>query len=452
MRRRFILSFLAACLIAICTGPVYAQSWLEAISNKAAQEVVEHSGQALQETADGRVKCVAGDQACVDSARQQGKEVVLTNKKGKALPPDQQPGSSGSSTATTATESGSTGANSKGGTVVSGGTSSAGSSQPNLTAVKSDFVPGDKLIFYDDFTDMRGDEPPPHWKVRGGTAELRTAGDVRQLTLATHGMRISPNIRQLPKNFTLEADYAFGPHSGNGNGLIWSFRRDPDGSPTMVVDVLVQEGGARITAQAGPVDQTEGIGNTTVAVDQKQPMTFALWVQEGRIRIYVNGKRTVDANQIALGDINFVDMDAGVDQEAGGYVGIRRARIAETAPDFSKTMMSGRYVTHGILFDTDSDRIKADSAATLRMIASGLQASTGGNFLIEGHTDSTGDVAHNMDLSRRRAEAVRSVLVSQFGIDGARLTTTGLGSTKPVASNNTPQGRAENRRVEFVRQ
>jgi outer membrane protein OmpA-like peptidoglycan-associated protein len=86
------------------------------------------------------------------------------------------------------------------------------------------------------------------------------------------------------------------------------------------------------------------------------------------------------------------------------------------------------------------------------MIASGLQAGAGSNFLIEGHTDSTGDAAHNMDLSKRRAEAVKSVLVSQFGIDGARLTTTGLGATKPVASNDTPQGRAENRRVEFIRQ
>ena len=417
MRRHFTLSLLAAGLIAICAGPVYAQAWLETIKNKAAQEVAEHGSQVLHETADGKVKCVAGDQACVD------------------------------------TESGSSGADSKGGAALSGSTSSAGSSgQPMLTAVKSDFVPGDKLIFYDDFTDMRGDEPPPHWKVRGGTAELRTAGEVRQLTLSTHGMRVSPNIRKLPKNFTLEADYAFGPHSGNGNGVIWSFRRDPDGSPTLIVDLLVQEGGTRLTAQAGPIDQTEGIGNTSVAVDQQQPMTFALWVQEGRIRIYVNGKRAVDANQIALGDINYVDMDAGVDQEAGGYVGIRRARIAETAPDFSKTIMSGRYVTHGILFDTDSDRIKPDSAATLRMIASGLQASPGGNFLIEGHTDSTGDAAHNMDLSKRRAEAVKSVLVSQFGIDGARLTTAGLGSTKPVASNDTPQGRAENRRVEFVRQ
>jgi len=160
----------------------------------------------------------------------------------------------------------------------------------------------------------------------------------------------------------------------------------------------------------------------------------------------------VDVNQIALGDINYVDMDARVDQESGGWVGIRRARIAEAAPDFSKTIMSGRYVTRGILFDVDSDRIKPESAATIKMIASGMQANAGTRFLIEGHTDSTGDAAHNMDLSKRRAEAVKSVLVSQFGIDAARLTTAGLGSTKPVASNDTPQGRAENRRVEFVRQ
>jgi outer membrane protein OmpA-like peptidoglycan-associated protein len=220
----------------------------------------------------------------------------------------------------------------------------------------------------------------------------------------------------------------------------------------MVIDVLVQQGGARITVQAGPIDQTEGIGNTTVAVDQTQPMAFALWLQEGRIRIYVNGKRAVDVNQIVLGDINYVDMDAGVDEGAGGYVGIRRARIAEAAPDFGKVIMSGRYVTHGILFDTDSDRIKPDSAATIKLIAGGLQANLGSNFLIEGHTDSTGDATHNMDLSKRRAEAVKSVLVTQFGIDASRLTTVGLGSSKPVASNDKPQGRAENRRVEFVRQ
>jgi outer membrane protein OmpA-like peptidoglycan-associated protein len=259
-------------------------------------------------------------------------------------------------------------------------------------------------------------------------------------------------VKTLPRNFTLEADYQFGSHGGNGNGAIWNFRKDSGGSPTMKVDMLVQEGGTRIVAYAGPIDEMESIGDTVVKVNQNQPIYLAVWAQEGRIRIYLNGNRAIDVNQIALGTINFVEMDAAVDQEMGGYVGIRRARIAETAPDFSKTIMSGRYVTHGILFDVDSDRIKPESAATIKMIASGLQSSSGSNFVIEGHTDSTGDAAHNMDLSQRRAEAVKSVLVAQFGIDGARLTTKGLGATKPVASNNTPQGRAENRRVEFVRQ
>jgi outer membrane protein OmpA-like peptidoglycan-associated protein len=418
---------------------VHAQAWLETIKNKAAQEAVEHGSDLLHESADGTVKCVAGDQACIDQAQQQGKEVVVTNKKGKALPPDQQPKSGSSASA-----------DQSGMSSVAGAGSSDG--QPNLTAVRSDFVPGDKLILYDDFTDMMGDEPPPHWKVRGGTAELRTGGDVRQLTLSTHGTMISPNVKTLPKNFTLETDYQFGPHDGNGNGAIWYFRKDSGGSETMKIDMLVQEGGTRVVAYAGPMDQMESIGDTVVKVDQNKPIYFAVWAQEGRIRIYLNGIRAVDANQISLGTINYVEMDAAVSEGSGGYVGIRRARIAETAPDFSKTIMSGRYVTRGILFDVDSDRIKPESAATIKMIASGVQANAGTSFLIEGHTDSTGDAAHNMDLSKRRAEAVKSVLVSQFGVDAARLTTAGLGSTKPVASNNTPQGKAENRRVEFVRQ
>jgi outer membrane protein OmpA-like peptidoglycan-associated protein len=439
MRRHSIALLFSACLMLLGLDRVHAQAWLETIKNKAAQEAVEHGSDLLHESADGKVKCVAGDQACIDQAQQQGKEVVVTNKKGKPLPPDQQPKTVSSA-----------GAGQSGTSGVAGPGSSAG--QPNLTAVKSDFVPGDRLIFYDDFTDMGGDESPPHWKVRGGTAELRTGDQVRQLTLTTHGMTISPNVKALPKNFTLEADYLFGPHGGNGNGVIWSFRRDPGGSPTMTINVLVQEGGTRIAASAGPIDQTESIGDKVVKVNQQQPIFLALWVQDGRIRIYLNGERAIDVNQIALGTINYVDMDAAVDQEAGGFVGVRRARIAETAPDFSKTIMSGRYVTRGILFDVDSDRIKPESAATIKMIANGLQSSSGSNFVIEGHTDSTGDAAHNMDLSQRRAEAVKSVLVTQFGIDGARLTTRGLGATKPVATNNTPQGRAENRRVEFVRQ
>ena len=134
-------------------------------------------------------------------------------------------------------------------------------------------------------------------------------------------------------------------------------------------------------------------------------------------------------------------------------MGIRRVRLAESAPDFSKTILaSGRFVTHAILFDTDSDRIKPESAPAIRQIARALETNPSLKLLVEGHTDSTGTAEKNLDLSKRRAEAVKAVLAAQFGVEAGRLSAAGLGATKPLDSNDTPAGRAQNRRVEFVRQ
>ena len=128
-------------------------------------------------------------------------------------------------------------------------------------------------------------------------------------------------------------------------------------------------------------------------------------------------------------------------------------RFAESTPDFSQVISaSGRYVSHGILFDTGSDLLKPESAAVIQSIARGLETNPSLKALIEGHTDSVGNAAQNLDLSRRRAEAVKAVLASQFKVDASRLTTAGLGATKPIDSNDTPQGRSQNRRVEFVKQ
>ncbi len=137
----------------------------------------------------------------------------------------------------------------------------------------------------------------------------------------------------------------------------------------------------------------------------------------------------------------------------GASVGFRSVRFAESAPDFSQTILSsGRYVSHGILFDTNSDRLKPESAAPIQAVARALTTNPALKLLIEGHTDSAGNAAANLDLSKRRAEAVKSILVSQFAVDASRLTTNGLGATKPIDTNDTPQGRSQNRRVEFVKQ
>jgi len=138
----------------------------------------------------------------------------------------------------------------------------------------------------------------------------------------------------------------------------------------------------------------------------------------------------------------------------GGYRpnGIRSVRIAESAPDFSSVInASGKYISHGIHFDTDSDRLKPESAAVIKQVASGLNKNPNLKVEIDGYTDSVGNAGHNLDLSKRRAEAVRSVLISQFGIEASRLTASGFGAGKPISSNDTPDGRAQNRRVEFVK-
>jgi len=155
-------------------------------------------------------------------------------------------------------------------------------------------------------------------------------------------------------------------------------------------------------------------------------------------------------------DANHVEFDpmTRLEAEISGYRpnGIRSVRIAESAPDFSSLINStGKYITHGIYFDTDSDRLKPESGAVLKQVAAGLQKNPNLKLEIDGFTDSVGDAAHNLDLSKRRAQAVASVLASQFGVESARLSVNGFGSAQPIGSNDTPAGRAANRRVEFVK-
>jgi len=112
---------------------------------------------------------------------------------------------------------------------------------------------------------------------------------------------------------------------------------------------------------------------------------------------------------------------------------------------------SGRTRVYGINFDSDSDRIKEESKPTLDQIVAMLKAKADWKMSIEGHTDSTSTPRHNQGLSERRAVSVKNYLTTA-GIDKSRLTTVGYGQDKPVAPNDNPIGKAQNRRVELVKQ
>lgn len=113
---------------------------------------------------------------------------------------------------------------------------------------------------------------------------------------------------------------------------------------------------------------------------------------------------------------------------------------------------TGHAAVYGIYFDTGKSEVKPASAATLKEIALLLQRSPQLKLYVVGHTDNQGALDMNMDLSRRRADAVVKVLVSGYSVNAARLSAQGDGPTAPVASNDAEAGRAKNRRVELVKQ
>jgi outer membrane protein OmpA-like peptidoglycan-associated protein len=128
-------------------------------------------------------------------------------------------------------------------------------------------------------------------------------------------------------------------------------------------------------------------------------------------------------------------------------------RVAAGGRDlYERLEAEGRVATQGIYFATDSAVIRPESTATLKEIGEMLRARPELRITIEGHTDSDGEEAYNLDLSARRARAVKANLVEAFGIDAGRLETAGLGETRPVGDNATPEGKQQNRRVELVKQ
>jgi outer membrane protein OmpA-like peptidoglycan-associated protein len=118
-----------------------------------------------------------------------------------------------------------------------------------------------------------------------------------------------------------------------------------------------------------------------------------------------------------------------------------RSAIAET----------GKVTLYGIYFDTDSATVKSDSAPTLEEITELLRNSPDLDIIVVGHTDSAGGYDYNISLAERRAQAVATVLIDEYGVDASRLGNAGVGYLAPAASNETEEGRALNRRVELVK-
>jgi outer membrane protein OmpA-like peptidoglycan-associated protein len=146
----------------------------------------------------------------------------------------------------------------------------------------------------------------------------------------------------------------------------------------------------------------------------------------------------------ARGNVAVVRVVETKEMETNKIVFLNASQMEQAIAD------SGKVALYGIMFDFDKDVVKPESKPTLDEIAKLLQAKPDMKLKIVGHTDNKGTAEYNLDLSTRRAANVVAALTSVYGIAPGRLTSEGAGLTQPIASNDTEEGRAKNRRVELI--
>jgi len=175
----------------------------------------------------------------------------------------------------------------------------------------------------------------------------------------------------------------------------------------------------------------------------------AIGYKNKQIKIYVDQYRVlvIPDCKMDFGSLTFV----GVASQEAPII-FKNVKIAQGGSQnmIGNILTNGKFVTHGITFDIDKSVIKPESMGVLNQVAKFLKENSAVNMEIDGHTDNSGAAAHNLTLSQQRADAVKAQLVS-MGIDASRLSTKGFGDTKPIGDNGSPEGKANNRRVEFVK-
>ncbi|MBI5836819.1 MAG: OmpA family protein [Candidatus Eisenbacteria bacterium] len=312
---------------------------------------------------------------------------------------------------------------------------------------KYDFVPGDKVIFYDDLSREEMGEFPSRWKLQNGVFEVAKGGD-RPWILCTDRGTIFPKVAEgpLPPKYTFEMDfYSKGPGLrghwfciawfGKGLDPIGYFRLGNNGQTNVrILDKDLASKTLEPELAAGPHAMRIMATSTT-------------------LKCYVDNVRVAN---IPATD-GFLPTHFGLYQspyteEGNNPMLFGNVRYAEGGKTLKEQLdEAGRIVTHGILFASGSAVIKGESYKTLADIGKLLTESAELRLSIEGHTDSDGADAANLGLSQKRAESVKTYLVENSGVDAGRLETKGWGEGKPIDKNVTPEGKANNRRVELVK-
>jgi len=323
-----------------------------------------------------------------------------------------------------------------------------------------DFVPGDQVLLYEDFSqDAVGDFPALWTTNKSGEINTLSIAPGNWLNLnATEGNWWLLKQIDFPKNFILEFDvvpkkggarYAVGLAIYGENG--YKEMSDPYASKTGLIINIAKTAWESYGIKAGSPKIN---GNSTLnPVEEEKVNHVIVWVQNRRVRIYHKGGKVLDMPTNLYDDSKFTRLGFMLYRGASCASYVSNIKITTASPDTrNKLLTEGKLVTYGIYFDVNKDVVKPESYGTLNDIAKILNEVPEVKVKIVGHTDSDGNDAANLDLSKRRAASVKAELAKTFGVNADRLITDGMGESQPVAPNDTPVNKALNRRVEFIKQ
>lgn len=439
MNRILTLLIAAVLLTAAAPSSADAQSIGERLKQRAADRAKQRgedvlnrkTDEAVDKAIDGglsAVKCVVTDTECISKARDEGRTVVRTDKAGKTIPADVE------------VEKQATRAAAASSSPASGGAAAAGPARVTTGGAWAnyDFLPGEKPLVVTDFAgDVVGDFPRRleavggNWEVVDidGTKWMRGNGSRNQFAVKA--------AAPLPARWTLEFEML------GTAGECWLYP-DGDDEDQYLIFAPNHSGGYKRN------------GGTAARVEPKEdgagvPFQGRVMVDGNYFKSYIDEKRVSNVPNLAYKRSDRVLFWCDGTEDDPMF--LRNIRLAGGGRKLYDALAeSGRVATQGIYFDTGKELIRPESTPTLKEIAAMLSEHADLQLTIEGHTDNVGAAPANLTLSQRRADAVRSALVSQYGIDGSRLTAKGLGQTVPAAPNTTPEGRQQNRRVELVKQ
>jgi len=326
---------------------------------------------------------------------------------------------------------------------------------------KFDYVPGDKQLFFDDFTnDFIGDFPAK-WNTDGG-GEVVSIEDTKWLEMKMSSFYV-PDVGELPENYTIEFDIRTKGLDKNTSSVAklhlildesTGFGYGKNALYAYLPFCQYSSQGVRIWAQEDGKRLLDNRVTSDIRPEMASEPHISVAVNKERFRLWVNERKILDVPRaVADGKITALKFEPVGFKDGKERLFISNLKVAEGGLDLRRKLISeGKISTNGILFDSGSANLKPESMGIIRQIYQVLQQDSNINLKIIGHTDSDGGDEANLKLSKSRADAVKDALVRVYGVDNSRLNTEGKGELEPVAENTSPEGKAQNRRVEFIKQ